>query len=276
MTAPAATTAAPPRSENEHRRRPPHRPPAPEDLSPEQAVRELRKGRRLDRVLFHRIYDRVTRNFKAELIGGVVHVASPVTFFHGKLHLKLGVVLSEYQDHTPGTEVAGDATVILGDDSEPQPDLHLRIRSDHGGQASTADTERGEAVPRGEAGKFVLGPPELVLEVAYSTRDSDLNAKRADYTTNGVQEYIVASFADQRFYWYDLAADEELTVPEDGILRSRQFPGLWLDQSAANRRDGNALRATLARGLATPGHAAFVERLAAAKAEQSADSPGGG
>ena len=253
--------------------------PDPESLSAAEAVALLRPGTRMTRVEFHRVYERTPQKFQAELVEGIVHVASPVTLFHGKLHLRLSGVLLEYHDRTPGTDLANNSTAILGDDSEPQPDLHLRIRSDHGGNAATADTERGEAIPMGEEGKYLHGPPEFILEVAYSTRDSDLNSKRTDYAANGVLEYVVASFADRRFFWYDLEAGEELTVPDDGVLRSRRFPGLWIAVGAVFRNDSGAVKATLAEGLAAPEHAAFVQRLAAAKADAVADTPdfnGGG
>jgi len=49
----------------------------------------------------------------------------------------------------------------------------------------------------------------------------------------------------------------------DGLLKSETFPGLWLDAAAPLRRDLAAVLAALGRGLASPEHAAFVEKLAA-------------
>ncbi len=54
-----------------------------------------------------------------------------------------------------------------------------------------------------------------------------------------------------------------LPLEADGTLRSRVFPGLWLDPAALWAGDAAALLATLQRGLANPAHAAFVERLRA-------------
>ncbi len=54
-----------------------------------------------------------------------------------------------------------------------------------------------------------------------------------------------------------------LTAGPDGIIRSEVFPGLWLDPAAVLARDGARLVAVLQEGLASPEHAAFVERLAA-------------
>jgi hypothetical protein len=56
----------------------------------------------------------------------------------------------------------------------------------------------------------------------------------------------------------------EMPPGEDGLYRSEIFPGLWLDPRALFRNDLNGLIAAPERGLATPEHAAFVARLAAA------------
>jgi hypothetical protein len=52
----------------------------------------------------------------------------------------------------------------------------------------------------------------------------------------------------------------------DGILRSEVFPGLWLDSAAFLRRDYQQVLAVLRQGIDSPEHAAFVAKLAAARA----------
>jgi hypothetical protein len=44
---------------------------------------ELHAGDRMTREEFHRIYERMPKKFKAELIGGTVFVASPLKWKHG-------------------------------------------------------------------------------------------------------------------------------------------------------------------------------------------------
>src|SRR5437762_267488 len=97
-------------------------------------------GDRMTRAEFHRIYEQMPENFRAELIGGIVYVASPLKRRHGKDHMRLGSLFDAYQSHTPGVDAADNATVILGADDEPQPDLYLRILPEYGGQSrNTAD-----------------------------------------------------------------------------------------------------------------------------------------
>src|SRR5215207_718050 len=82
---------------------------------------DLNNGDEMSREEFHRIYEQTPEDFKAELIGGVVYVASPVRISHGKPHALLSALFVAYQSKTPGIEVCDNTTVILAKDSEVQP-----------------------------------------------------------------------------------------------------------------------------------------------------------
>jgi Uma2 family endonuclease len=213
---------------------------------------DLHSGDRMNREEFHRLYTSAPRDFRAELIGGIVFVSSPLSRRHGIAHPPLSTVLFAYEAATTGTECGDNATLLLGDDAEPQPDLYLRILPEHGGQSTTTDD-------------YVDGAPEFVAEIALSSRSIDLHAKRDDYTRHGVLEYLVVSLREQHLRWFDLRTGQELSLDSDGICRVRTFPGLWIDSAALLRRDFLALMAALQKGIATPQHAEFVARLAAAK-----------
>ncbi len=96
---------------------------------------ELHTGDRMNREEFHRAYELTPDGFKAELIGGIVYVASRVTRKHGTLHISLGSILFFYKVATPGVEAGDNVTVQLGYDAEPQPDLFLRILPEYGGKS---------------------------------------------------------------------------------------------------------------------------------------------
>jgi Uma2 family endonuclease len=212
----------------------------------------LHNGDRMSREEFHRAYAAMPEDFKAELIEGIVYVASPLSIWHSEPHSMLDGAFLAYRAATAGVQNGNNATVLLGDEGEPQPDVFLRILPEFGGQSKTT------------ADGYVDGAPELVAEVAYSTRAIDLHAKRRDYRRYGVLEYIVANVLDQRLVWVDLTADHDMPVAADGIIRARTFPGLWLDSMALFRNDYTQVMAVLQQGLASPEHAAFVQRLAAA------------
>jgi Uma2 family endonuclease len=215
-------------------------------------ISELHNGDHLSREEFHRLYERTPPGFKAELIGGIVYVASPLSPLHGKPHVLLTTLFGTYAVHTPGVEAADNTTVLLGEESEPQPDVYLRILPECGGQSRTASEE------------YVEGAPELIAEVAHTSRAIDLHAKRRDYQRYGVREYLVLSVRDRRMFWFDLQADRELTPDADGVIRVHTFPGLWIDVEALLAKDPRMME-VLAEGLATAEHTTFVKSLAQAK-----------
>lgn len=211
---------------------------------------ELCTGDRMTREEFHRVYAETPDDFRAELIGGIVYVSSPLRRAHGTTHVMLGGLLFAYQARTPGVEAGDNATILLGEEAEPQPDLYLRILAEFGGRSRTT------------AGDYVSGPPELIIEIAHSRRAIDLHAKKDDYGRYGVLEYLVASPAERQVWWFDLATGAELPVDPDGLVRVRAFPGLWIRVDALLAGDASPLLAALDQGLASPGHADFVTRLA--------------
>jgi Uma2 family endonuclease len=223
--------------------------PAPE---PVEDLLPLRPGDHLDQKTFHRLYEAMPEGFTAELIGGVVMVPLSVSTDHADDHGLVATWLNIYRFATPGTRALGDPTIILGPESEPQPDAVLLIRPEYGGQT------RPEGI-------FTAGPPELVVEVAYSSHAYDLHSKKLDYETAGVREYVVVVLHQKRVDWFVLRDGrfEPHAGGEGGLYRSTVFPGLWLDPAALIAGDGPAMVAALQRGLASPEHAAFVEQLRA-------------
>lgn len=179
-------------------------------------------------------------------------MSSPQKDPHGRSQLRLSHWLCEYEIATPGTQALANTTNILGEYSEPQPDGCLFILPEYGGQ--TWIDENG----------YRNGAPELLAEVAHATESIDLNAKKLDYETAGVREYLVVALRRDQVYWFvrKRGKFKELSAGPDGIFRSQVFPGLWLDPKALLRHDSKRLLAVLHRGLASPEHAAFVAKLA--------------
>ena len=211
----------------------------------------LENGDHLDQRTFHERYEAMPEDTRAELIGGIVFMSSPLKRPHGRTHTKIMAWLSEYEDATPGIEAFDNASTILGPESEPQPDACLLISPEKSGQTREED-------------EYIVGAPELIVEVASSTESIDLHRKRTDYEQAGVKEYAVVVIHQAYVLWLVARNGQftELAPGPDGIYRSEVFPGLWLEPTALLRHDGAGLRAVLHQGLASPEHASFVAQLA--------------
>lgn len=214
-----------------------------------QTIPTLESGDRLTRNEFERRYEATPENFKAELIEGVVHVASPVRIFHGRPHAALLAWLTPYWIATPGTDIADNTTTRLDLDNEPQPDVLLRL--DRGGTSKISDDG------------YIEGAPELVAEIATSSAAIDLGAKKNAYRRNGVREYLVWQTFENRFSWFRWESEEFVLIEPDanGIIRSRTFPGLWLAVPALLAGNMIEVLDVLQAGMAGREHQTFVREL---------------
>jgi Uma2 family endonuclease len=213
--------------------------------------RSLHNGDCLDQPTFHYLYEKTPEGFHAQLIGGIVYVASPVHFSHSNPDGLIQFWLWSYQGETPGVGVINKTTIVLGKQSEPEPDGGLFVLPSHGG------------VCQFNEGKTLSGSPEFLIEIANSTASMDLNQKKVDYEKAGVQEYVVVLCESESVVWYRLVkgAYQELE-PVAGVFQSEVFPGLWLEPTGPFAASNSVLVATLRDGLETPEHAAFVAKLA--------------
>jgi Uma2 family endonuclease len=216
-----------------------------------ESVPPLRPGERLTATEFERQYTAMPHLKKAELIKGVVYVGSPMSDAHGSAHAGAIGWLALYRFAMPGTKISDYGTVRLDDGNQPQPDVHLRILPAFGGQT----------LPSTDV--FVEGAPELIVEVAASSVSYDLHEKLDVYCGHRVREYIVWRVLPREIDWFVLEEERfaRLPISEDGIYRSRAFPGLWLDPAALLREDGAKVLEVARKGLESPEHAAFLTRL---------------
>ena len=216
----------------------------------------LELGDRLTRDEFERRYNTMPNLKKAELIEGVVYMAAAAVKFEGHAHEHnhLNVWLGLYASETGGVVAGDNSSLKLDLDNMPQPDCLLMQLPEFGGQADIVDG-------------YIEGAPEWVGEVSSSTVSLDLHAKLNVYRRNGVREYFVWRTQDEEIDWFVLREGqfERLPPDADGILRSRQFPGLWLDPEAMTSGRLKRVIEVLQQGLASPEHTAFVERLASHK-----------
>jgi Uma2 family endonuclease len=180
----------------------------------------LENGDRLTRHEFERRYaampPQTKGNPKAELIEGIVYMASPLRIrSHAQPHGDMTGWLWTYKTATSVTILGIEPTVRLDMDNEPQPDAVLFIPG------------RGATIVEDD---YIVGAPELVVEISASTVSIDLHDKKEAYRRNGVQEYIVWRTLEREIDWFSLenGAYIRLEPDENGVIKSQVFPGLWL------------------------------------------------
>ncbi len=212
----------------------------------------LQNGDRLTLDEFLRRYEAMPEVHNAQLIEGVVYMPSPVSFIHhGNPHFNLIGWLFNYAMNTPGVEGGDNSTLRLDMGNVPQADAHLIILPSHGGQV------------RIDSDGYIRGGPEVVGEVSASSVSIDLTDKLIAYARNGVREYIVWRVFDREIDWFVLREGRfaRLAPGPDGLYRSEILPGLWLDWTALIAADLVAVTRAVQQGVATPEHAALVNRL---------------
>ncbi len=220
-------------------------------LSPRITIPRLENGDKLNRIEFEHRYSAMPELKKAELIEGIVYMASPLRITqHGEPHAHIMLWLGFYRSFTPNLQLGDNCTVRLDLDNEPQPDAILRIKV--GGQSTISDDD------------YIEGAPELIVEIAASSVSIDLHQKLNVYRRNEVQEYLVWRVENGELDWFRLNAGEYVKVApnSEGIICSVVFPGLWLDRTALLAGNLAKVLDVLQQGLASQEHQDFVSDLA--------------
>lgn len=212
----------------------------------------LENGDHLTREEFHRRYEAMPENVKAELIEGIVYMASPVRVKnHGEPHSLIMSCFGVYFLSTKGVKLLDNTIFIINDNYEPQPDTVLRLDEEYGGKSWVNEDD------------YLEGSPELIVEIAGSTVSYDLHEKLEIYEQKGVQEYIVWRVLDEQIDWFDLENGkyQKLEPNKHGIIESKVFAGLRLNIKAMLDDDLRKVLNDLQKGLQSKKYKEFVGRL---------------
>ncbi len=166
------------------------------------ALPPLEPGQRLDREEFHARYGAMPPGTRAELIGGVVFMPPMLGSDHGDSHVPIVGIFFLYQSVTPGVRANIESTTVLNDRNEVQPDCSLRILEAFGGQTRT--------IP-----EWIEGAPELVVEIARSSRSIDLGPKLEEYRRAGVREYVVLAIDPDEVFWHERSGQSFVPMAPD-------------------------------------------------------------
>lgn len=221
----------------------------------------LHNGDAMTQEEFHDAYESMPEDYRAELIGGIVFEPSPLGLEHGYADSRFAYLLEHYAARTIGVRCALNASVIMSDEDEVQPDVLLRIEPEYGGQSRNKNAKTINA-------HYLKGTPELAAEIAHSSRAIDLHLKKERYLLAGVGEYVVVCLEPAKVYWFDRSG-KEVRPDRKGIFKSKILPGLWIDFKALFDLDYDSSMAALNQGMQTKEYVDFVERLAKAKSRST-------
>ncbi|HBJ37928.1 MAG TPA: hypothetical protein DDZ51_24845 [Planctomycetaceae bacterium] len=208
-----------------------------ENTSPYRAYTPpLESGDVLDAAEYWRRYGATPDKVKAERINRKVYIMSPLrAVHHGNPHLLLAQWIAHYAMHDRTLIGSDNATIRLNTDNDPQPDLCLlRVNG------QTRFDDEG----------YIIGAPEMIVEIAGSSASYDFGEKRDVYEAAGVGEYLVFETIEGRIAWWQSKNGQFAEIqPEDAIYKSILFPGLWLDADALRSANSLKLIQTLQQGI---------------------------
>lgn len=165
---------------------------------------------------FTEFIELIPEDQKADLLEGVIHVASPESSDDNDLLLWLGTILRPFiEQRRLGRLTINKVAYRLSDRSAPEPDLGF-VASD-----------RLECIKPG----YVDGPPDLAVEiVSPESADRDYETKRARYEAHGVREYWIIDPLEHATTFLIREGDTFVErPPHDHIYESRVLPGFSLD-----------------------------------------------
>jgi Uma2 family endonuclease len=170
---------------------------------------------RIQRFTFDDFCVLVKQGQKADLIDGVIYMASPDNTNANELSAWLISLVYDYvQVKRLGKVFHSRVALRLDDLNSPEPDL-LFVRK-----------SRLHLVKRG----FIVGPADLAVEiVSPESIERDYQKKRALFETAGVLEYWIVDEMKQQVTLLRLSRKGKYRQirPKNGELQSQVLPGFW-------------------------------------------------
>jgi Uma2 family endonuclease len=174
-------------------------------------TRPVRKGR----VTFDDFCAAVPEWEKADLIDGVIYMASPESVESNRLSNWLNWILQALAEEWDLGEVYTSRVGYRLDSFNcPEPDIAFVVK---------ARLQPGN--------KVFQGPPDLAIEItAESSEERDYGKKRKQYQKFGVREYWIIDEAARKVTLLRLGPKGKYAKarPVRGVYRSSVFKGLWL------------------------------------------------
>lgn len=153
---------------------------------------------------------------KADLIDGVIYMASPDNTDANELFMWLGGLIDLFAEAIEAGKVYGSRVALrLDDRNGPEPDIAF-VRK-----------KRLHLVKRG----FIAGAADLAMEiVSPESIERDYKKKRRQYERAGVLEYWIVDEIEEKVTLLRLGPGGKYREvrPHKGELHSRALPGFWI------------------------------------------------
>lgn len=182
--------------------------------------------------------ERVADGQKADLIDGVIYMASPDNTDAGEFFVWLMRVIHDFMDHHDLGKIYGSrVTLRLDDKNGPEPDLAVVLKENSG------RVER----------RHILGPCDLAVEiVSPESVERDYVKKRELYERFGVPEYWIMDDEMGRITLLRLGPKGYTEArARRGVFTSKVLPGFWF-RTEWLRQDRPTKAQVLAEILAGP------------------------
>lgn len=183
----------------------------------QQTRKQLKtKGKALGPYTFDDFCALVPDGEKADLIDGVIYMASPDSIEAARLFTWLFRLLCDYVEKYDLGEVFPLRVAFrLASGAAPEPDIGFLAKENLGRAFRT----------------YVDGPPDLAMEiVSPESAQRDYVAKRQLYERHGVREYWIVDEGLRHIMLLRLDATGQYreVQPRKGIYRSKVIPHFWL------------------------------------------------
>lgn len=186
----------------------------------------------------------VREDQKADLIDGVIHMASPDNTDANEVFMWLGSLMNLFVEEFDLGKVFGSRVAYELDRTNcPEPDIGFVQKA------------RLHLVERGR----VKGPPDLAVEiVSPESIERDYKTKRAQNERAGVREYWIADEIEETVTLLRLNKKRKYREvrPRNGELHSEVLPGFYVRPEWLFQKRRPKLRAVLAEMLARLDHSA--------------------
>ncbi len=189
---------------------------------------------------FPEFLELVREDQKADLLDGVIYMASPENTDHNDMVSWLGAILRQFvEERHLGRVTINRVAFRLSPKNAPEPDLGF-VRAD-----------RAAIIKSG----YVDGPPDVAVEfVSPDSAERDYELKREAYEAAGVREYWLIDADEGRAKFFRLESGAFMEIPtEDQGYHSLAIPGFWMDMRWLWQRPLPNSRAIVERLLAHPG-----------------------